>query len=190
MHKNRLEAFSDGVIAIAITIMVLEVKVPKWDTFMALTETTHQIIAYIFSFLFIAIYWNTHHHIFQSVEKINGKVLWANNLFLFLITIVSFATGWLAESWFSRDAVMFYGIIITLCGFSYNILTRTLASIQENSLLRKAMGRDIKSKVSALLLMIWTAMSYLDSYTALTIYVIVIGIWIVPDTRVEEALSK
>jgi len=186
MWKNRLEAFSDGVIAIAITIMVLEIKVPKWDTFMALMGSSHQIIAYIFSFFFIAIYWNTHHHLFHSVEKINGKVLWANNLFLFLITIVSFATGWLAESWFSRDAVIFYGIIITLCGFSYNMLTKTLTSIQENSVLRKAVGKDIKSKISALFLIIGTIMSSISPYVALGIYAVVIGIWIIPDSRLEK----
>lgn len=190
MQKNRLEAFSDGVIAIALTIMVLEIKVPEWATFIALMNNTHEFISYIFSFIFISIYWNTHHHLFHSVEKINGKVLWANNFFLFCITLVSFSTGWLAKTEFSRDSIILYGVTIILCWLAYSILTRTLVAIKENSLLRKAVWNDTKSKISLGLLVLWTISWYLSPYMALWLFSIVILLWIIPDPRIEKALTQ
>lgn len=185
MLKNRLEAFSDAVIAIALTILVLEIKVPEWETFSVLAWMSHQFISYIFSFIFIIIYWNTHHHLLHSVGKINGKALWANNLFLFFITLVSFSTGWMAETEFARDTVILYGINIILCGLSYNILSKTLASIDENSQLRKAIWIDMKGKISTFILIIGTFLSYIHPYISLGVFFMIILLWIIPDRRLE-----
>lgn len=186
MLKNRLEAFSDWVIAIAITIMILEIKVPNWETFVSLLSLYHSFFSYLLSFIFISIYWNTHHHLFNFVDKINWKVLLANNFFLFCITIVSFSTWWLAESEFSRDSIIFYGITIIFCWISYNILTNTLLKIKENTFLRKSIWYDLKGKISTFLLILGTILAYLNIYITISIFLFVILLRFIPDERLEK----
>jgi uncharacterized membrane protein len=149
MHKTRLEAFSDGVIAIIITIMVLEMKVPHGESFHDLIPMIPIFLSYIMSFLFVAIYWQNHHHLLQITEKVDGRVLWANTHLLFWLSMLPFATGWMGENHFASDTVVLYGVICLLCGLAYLILTNHLLSLHgKDSRLAKAIGNDIKGKIS------------------------------------------
>lgn len=185
MTKNRLEAFTDAIIAIAMTLIVLEIKVPIWEHFSSIIWISKSLIAYIISFIFISIYWNTHHHLFQLVQEINGKVLRANNFFLFCITLISFSTWRIAESNFAKDPITIYWLTIILCWLSYNILTHTLISIKNNSLLKEYIWKDIKGKVSTFILILWTLYSLENSYIAILLFSIVIILRFIPDSRLE-----
>lgn len=191
MKKTRLEAFSDGVIAIIITIMVLEIKVPLGETFSELIPMVSLFLSYILSFVFIAIYWQNHHHTFQIIEKVDGRVLWANTRLLFCLSLLPFATGWMGENHFARDPVILFGFLCTMSGFSYLILINHLVSLHgKDSTLAKAIGKDYKGKVSMLLYMIAIVVAYFwHPYAALVCYVIVSIVWFLPDRRIEKLLS-
>jgi len=190
MHKNRLEAFSDGVLAIIITIMVLELKVPHSSELWSLIELLPTFISYAISFIYIAIYWNNHHHLFQIVKHVNGPILWANAHLLFWLSIVPFVTAWSGENHFAAVPVAVYGIVLFLAGASYYILTLALLTSHGNeSDLAKAIGKDIKGKISMVLYAIAIPIAFYAPYIALLIYILVAIMWIVPDKRIEKTLK-
>jgi uncharacterized membrane protein len=191
MSKSRLEAFSDGVIAIIITIMVLELHVPEGHTLAALHAVLPAFLCYVLSFLYVAIYWHNHHHLMQLVRQVNGKVLWANTLLLFLLSLVPFATSWMGESGFRTWPVALYGIVLMLCGAAYNILEYCLRQAEGNaSLVRKTLGNDNKARLSVLLYLLAVGLAFANTYFSLGIYALVAGIWLVPERRVEQSLRE
>jgi uncharacterized membrane protein len=191
MSKSRLEAFSDGVIAIIITIMVLELRVPHDDSLEALRAVLPVFLCYALSFLYVAIYWHNHHHLMQLVQHVNGTVLWANTLLLFLLSLVPFTTTWMGESGFTTWPVALYGIILMLCGAAYNLLEYCLQRADGNeSLVRKTLGADNKARLSVLLYVLAVGLAFANSYVSLGIYALVAGIWLVPERRVERSLRE
>lgn len=190
MHKSRLEAFSEGVLAIIITIMVLELKVPHSSELWSLIELLPTFISYAISFIYIAIYWNNHHHLFQIVKHVNGPILWANAHLLFWLSIVPFVTAWSGENHFAAVPVALYGIILFLAGASYYILTLTLlAAHGKESDLAKAIGKDIKGKISMVLYAAAIPIAFYAPYLALFIYILVAAMWFIPDKRIEKTLN-
>jgi uncharacterized membrane protein len=191
MNKNRLEAFSDGVLAIIVTIMVLEIKVPHGDTLEAIQPLLPVFLSYILSFVFILIYWNNHHHLFQAVKNINGKVLWANGHLLFWLSLLPFATGWMGESHAARLPVILYGVIVFMAGVAYYILSLTLLKIHDvDSLLARAVGKDFKGVASLILYSIGIGSSFYNTTVSCVFYVIVAIIWLIPDKRIEKHISN
>ena len=191
MHKNRLEAFSDGVIAILITIMVLELKVPHGDSLDTLKPLLPVFLSYVLSFIYLAIYWNNHHHLLQITKHINGKVLWANTNLLFWLSLIPFVTGWSGENHFAAMPVALYGLVLFMCAISYYLLTLALLSCNgAQSELARAIGRDWKGKLSLLLYTIAIGCAYFIPSLALSIYVGVAVIWLIPDPRIEKAIPK
>jgi uncharacterized membrane protein len=191
MSKGRLEAFSDGVIAIIITIMVLELKAPLGADLSALRPLLPVFASYILSFVFIGIYWNNHHHLFQIVHKINGNVLWANMHLLFWMSLIPFTTNWLGENQLSPWPVAFYGISLWMSGLAYFILVRTLLAIHpEDSPLAVAIGRDVKGYISLALYTIAIPLSFISAMLASLLYIVVAIIWFIPDRRIENTLAK
>ncbi len=189
MTKNRLEAFSDGVLAIIITIMVLEMKVPHGADLEALKPLFPVFLSYIMSFAYVLIYWNNHHHLFQAVKHINGKVLLANGHLLFWLSLLPFATGWMGENHFAEFPVLLYGIIVLMAAVSYTILSNLLIKIHgQESILAKALGKDRKGVLSLVLYL--TAISFACFYPLIsgTIFVLVAVIWLFPDKRIEKIL--
>jgi uncharacterized membrane protein len=191
MSKGRLEAFSDGVLAIIITIMVLELKVPRGADLFALQPLIPVFASYTLSFVFIGIYWNNHHHLFQAVHKVNGNVLWANMHLLFWISLIPFTTSWMGENEFVAWPVALYGISLWMSGLAYFILVRTLLSIHaEDSPLTIAIGSDKKGYISLALYTIAIPLSFVSAILASVIYVVVAIIWFIPDRRIEDTLAK
>jgi uncharacterized membrane protein len=191
MSKGRLEAFSDGVLAIIITIMVLELKVPRGADLFALQPLIPIFASYTLSFVFIGIYWNNHHHLFQAVHKVNGNVLWANMHLLFWMSLIPFTTNWLGENQLSPWPVAFYGISLWMSGLSYFILVRTLLAIHpEDSPLAVAIGRDVKGYISLALYTIAIPLSFISAMLASLLYIVVAIIWFIPDRRIENTLAK
>ncbi len=191
MNKNRLEAFSDGVIAIIITIMVLEFKVPEEATFSALLKITPVFISYVLSFIYIGIYWNNHHHLLQSLNKVNGKILWANLYLLFWLSLVPFATAWMGEHHFEKATMTVYGCILIMSAIAYTILQTIIIESQgENSILKKAVKNDKKGKASLVLYITAIAFSFYNEWIAGGIYILVALIWLIPDTRIEKAIKE
>lgn len=192
MNKNRMEAFSDGVLAIIITIMVLELKVPHGTHFTEdLLPLAPKILSYALSFIYIGIYWNNHHHLFQVVQKISGAVLWANLHLLFWLSLVPFVTAWAGEHDFRDLPVACYGFVLMACGIAYYILVKTLvASHGSHSPLVEAIGNDFKGKISVVLYVIAIALAFWHPWIACAIYVTVAAIWFVPDRRIERVLPK
>jgi uncharacterized membrane protein len=191
MSKGRLEAFSDGVIAIIITIMVLELKVPAGHDIAALRPLTPVLISYVLSFTFLGIYWNNHHHLLQAARHVNGPILWANLHLLFWLSLFPFATAWMGESHFATGPVTVYGIVQLLAGFAYFILTRTLiARHGTESILATAVGRDVKGKLSLVIYAVAIALSFVNARVAFALYVAVAVIWIIPDRRIEKTLTS
>lgn len=190
MHKSRLEAYTDAVIAIVITIMVLEFKIPTTYDRKALGEIMHLFLSYLLSFAFISIYRNNHHHLFQAVSKINGKVLRANNILLLLLSLIPFATSRMGESHFSSVPVMLYGIILLGCALFYTVLVRTLLGANGNdSALAKAIGWDFKGKLSIAIYIIGVILAYYYPSYAWYCYLAVAIIRLIPDKRIENILS-
>ena len=190
MHKGRLEAFSDGVIAIIITIMVLEMKVPHGTDFESLQPLIPVFISYILSFIYVGIYWNNHHHLLQAVEKVNGPCLWANLHLLFWLSLTPFATSWMGENEFASLPVAFYGFILMMAGVAYYILSQTLISLHgENSALAKAVGPDFKGKVSVIIYAGAILLSFKYPWVSGTLYAIVACLWLIPDRRIEQTLN-
>jgi uncharacterized membrane protein len=191
MSKGRLEAFSDGVMAIIITIMVLEMKVPHGADWAALRPLLPVFLSYVLSFIFLGIYWNNHHHLFQAIRHVNGRVLWANLHLLFWLSLTPFVTGWMGENHFAAWPVALYGTVLLLAGFAYFILTRVLiAHHGRDSALATALGRDFKGKVSLVCCAVAIPLAFVNSWFASALYVLVAVMWFIPDRRIEKALAS
>lgn len=187
MGKNRVEAFSDGVLAVAITIMVLEIKVPHGQDFAALLPLMPKFLSYVLSFVYIGIYWNNHHHMLHTVEKVTGRVLWANHHLLFWLTLVPFATGWMGENHFAPVPVMAYGVTLFMCAIAYVMLQQTIISVDgPDALLKKAVSSDWKGKLSLVLYITAILVGSWATWLSLSLYVVVALIWLIPDTRIEK----
>ena len=190
MPTGRLEAFSDGVIAIIITILVLELKVPHGTDWAALEPIAPVFLTYVLSFVYIGIYWNNHHHMLQVTERVNGKILWANLHLLFWLSLVPFVTGWMGENHFAAVPTAVYGVVLFFAGVSYNVLSRVIASAEgEGSKFAKAVGRDTKGMISAVLYAAAIPLAFVSQWISDAIYVAVAMIWLVPDKRMESAAS-
>jgi uncharacterized membrane protein len=190
MSKGRLEAFSDGVIAIIITIMVLEMKVPQRADLVALRPLIPVFLSYALSFIFIGIYWNNHHHLLQAIQHVNGRILWANLHLLFWLSLTPFVTGWMGENHFTAWPVALYGTVLLLSGFAYFILTRALVAHHgRDSALATALGRDFKGKVSLVFYAVAIPLSFVNSWFAGALYVLVAVMWLIPDRRIEKTLA-
>jgi uncharacterized membrane protein len=191
MHKGRIEAFSDGVIAIILTIMVLELKAPHGTGIAELRPLVPVFLAYLLSFIYVAIYWTNHHHLFQAVEQVNGPTLWANAHLLFWLSLTPFATAWAGENHFAAVPVAIYGVVLMFSGIAYYILIRSLvAQHAADSLLAKAVGRDTKGKLSVLFYAVAVALAFWRPWVACLAYVGVAVMWIVPDRRIEDRVSS
>ena len=187
MGKGRLEAFSDGVIAIIITIMVLELRVPRDGSLAALGEVWPVLACYALSFIMVAIYWNNHHHMLQLAHKISGAVLWANMHLLFWLSLVPFMTRWISESHFSTLAVALYGVVLLLAGAAYFILERLLVRLHgAESRLAVALGNQLKDNLSIALYAVAIALAFVNQWIAMAVYVLVALLWLVPDRRIER----
>jgi uncharacterized membrane protein len=190
MSKNRLEAFSDGVLAIIITIMVLELKVPHGENIAALTPLVPVFLSYVLSFIYIGIYWNNHHHMLHTCRKVTGAILWANLHLLFWLSLVPFTTGWLGENHFAATPAALYGIVLLMASLAYWILQMTIiASQQPSSLLKKAVGNDWKGKASPLFYLTAIFAAAWSPLMSLALYVLVALMWLVPDKRIEHVIS-
>src|SRR3990172_5420838 len=191
MSKGRLETFSDGVIAIIITIMVLELKAPSGATLRSLLPLAPGLLGYALSFVFLGIYWNNHHHLFQAVQRVNGRVLWANLHLLFWLSLIPFVTGWLGEHGLVSLPVALYGVVLLLAAGAYYLLVRTLIVVHgSESPLGAAVGRYVHSKVSILIYAVAIGVSFLSPLIAWALYVAVALIWLVPDRRIEKTLAS
>jgi uncharacterized membrane protein len=191
MTSGRLEAFSDGVIAIIITIMVLELKVPHETNLAALSPVLPVLLSYILSFIYCGIYWNNHHHLFQLVRRVNGGVLWANLHLLFWLSLVPFVTGWMGENHVARLPVALYGVVLLGASVAFRILVLALLAQHEGgSALARAVGRDWKGKTSVLFYAIAIPLAAVSPWPAVAIYVALALVWLIPDTRVERALAE
>ncbi len=189
MKTGRLEAFSDGVLAIIITIMVLELKPPEGAELSDLLARSHGLLTYLLSFAFIGIYWNNHHHTFQLAEKVDGVVLWANLMLLFWLSLLPLATNWMDETHFARTPVVVYGVNLLLAGVSYFVLQRSLTRLDRQGRLAAAMAGDIKGRISPFLYVAGILAAFVNVGVALGFYVLVALIWIVPDPRIERAVA-
>jgi uncharacterized membrane protein len=190
MSKGRLEAFSDGVIAIIITIMVLELKVPLKADWAALTPLIPVFLSYVLSFAFLGIYWNNHHHLLQAIKHVDGRVLWANLHLLFWLSLIPFVTGWMGETHFAPRPVALYGAVLLLAAVAYYILTRALIALHgRDSILASALGRDAKGKVSVVIYTVAILLSFVNSWSACALYVLVAVMWLIPDRRIEKTLG-
>ena len=191
MGKGRLEAFSDGVLAIIITIMVLEMKVPHANTPEALKPLLSVFISYVLSFIYIGIYWNNHHHLMHVVHKVTCAVLWSNIHLLFWLSLVPFATAWMGENHFSKWPVILYGFILMMAGVAYYILAHCLTAVHgKDSTLAKAIGKDKKGIISVILYIAGIACSlFIHPWIGFSIYVVVAAIWFIPDRRIEKKIE-
>ncbi|HKB86921.1 MAG TPA: TMEM175 family protein [Ignavibacteriaceae bacterium] len=190
MSKNRLEAFSDGVLAIIITIMVLEMKVPHDSDFTSLEPVLPVFLSYVLSFLYLGIYWNNHHHMLHTVKHVNGGILWANLHLLFWLSLFPFVTAWMGENHLSIATTVLYGSVLLFAAIAYFILQNVIIRSQgKESLLAKAVGGDIKGKSSPLLYLSGIAVSFGSPLLAEFIYVLVALIWLIPDKRIERAMD-
>lgn len=192
MNKNRLEAFSDGVLAIVITIMVLEIKVPHSTEWSALKELIPVFISYIMSFAFIGIYWNNHHHLLHATKHISGGIMWANLNLLFWLSLIPFSTGWMGENNFNANAVILYAIILLLCGIAYTILQRTISNCHkmDERLIHALERTKIKGYFSLISYTSAIPLAYISPIISCIIFVIVSLAWTIPDKNIEKALHE
>ena len=191
MGKQRLEAFSDGVIAIIITVMVLELKVPHGADGAALRPLIPVFLSYVLSFVFLGIYWNNHHHLLQAVRQVNGRILWANLHLLFWLSLIPFATGWMGENHFAAGPAALYGVVLLMAAVAYWILQQLIISSQgPDSILRKAVGSDWKGKLSPILYAVAIPVAFWWQWVSLSLYVFVALLWLIPDRRIENILRK
>jgi len=191
VSKERLAAFSDGVIAIIITIMVLELRPPHDATWSALKPVIPAALSYVLSFVYIGIYWHNHHHLFQAVHRVNGEILWANSHLLFWLSLVPFVTAWMGENHFAAVPVAAYGVVMVCAAVAYYILSHVLISHHgRDSTLAKAFGRDWKGKLSVAIYATAIPLSFVNSGVACGLYVLVTVIWLVPDRRIERIMSE
>jgi uncharacterized membrane protein len=190
MGKGRLEAFSDGVLAIIITIMVLEMKIPHGDSLDTLTSLYPVFLSYILSFVNIGIYWNNHHHMFHAASKVNGTILWANIHLLFWLSLFPFVTGWMGENHFTRWPVVLYGFVLFMAGVAYYILAQLLIRLHgKHSTLAIAVGKDRKGIISVVIYISGICLSFIHPSFGLALYALVAAIWFIPDKRIENNLS-
>ncbi len=191
MTRHRLEAFSDGVLAIIITIMVLELKTPHGTDISALRPMLPVFLGYLLSFVYIGIYWNNHHHLLQSVQKISGPIMWANLHLLFWLSLVPFATGWLGENFFAPVPAAVYGLVLLLSAIAYFVLQAAIIAREgRESVLSRALGRDVKGWASLALYVAGIGLSLIWPPAGIALYVLVALIWLVPDRRIERALAE
>ncbi len=191
MTKGRLEAFSDGVFAIIITIMVLELRAPAEAGVDALRPLIPVLLCYVLSFVFLGIYWNNHHHLLQAVRKINGRILWANLHLLFWLSLIPFVTSWMGQTKFGAWPVAAYGIVLLFAGCAYYILARLLISHHgKESLLATALGRDLKGLLSLMIYAVAIPVAFLETRISCVLYVLVGIMWLIPDRRIESTLAE
>ena len=190
MSKNRMESFSDGVIAIIITIMVLELKVPRGENFQALAPLIPVFLSYVLSFVYVGIYWNNHHHMLHTCNKVTGSMLWANLHLLFWLSLFPFATGWMGENHFAAATSAFYGVVLLMAAVAYWILQQLIIASQgRDSLLKKAVASDWKGKLSPVLYVVAILTAFWSHWVSQAIYVLVALFWLIPDRRIERVLS-
>ncbi len=191
MEKNRLEAFSDGVLAIIITIMVLELKVPHATELSGLKPLVPVFLSYVLSFLYVGIYWNNHHHLFHSTQDVTGGILWANLHLLFWLSLFPFTTGWIGENHLAPTPTAVYGFVLLMAALAYYILQHTIIAQQgRDSLLAAAIGRDWKGKLSPVLYLLAIPLAFVSPWIASGLYVFVALLWLVPDRRIERVLEE
>ena len=191
MGKGRLEAFSDGVLAILITIMVLELKVPHGEDLASLVPLIPKLLSYVLSFVYLAIYWNNHHHMLHVTHRVTGPILWANMHLLFWLSLIPFATGWMGENRFAPVPTAVYGVPLLMAAIAYWILMQTILRAEgEDSVLARAVKADLKGKGSIVLYVAALGLAFVNPAIARAIYVLVALIWIIPDRRIERALAE
>ena len=191
MSKGRLEAFSDGVIAILITIMVLELRIPEGADWAALRGQAPIFMSYVLSFVFLGIYWNNHHHLLQAARQVNGAVLWANLHLLFWLSLISFVTGWMGGNNFAQLPVALYGAVLWMSGLAYYILTHTLVSLHgQDSIIATALGNRVKEIGSLAAYTVAILFAFVNTGLSLAIYAVVALIWLIPDARIEKTLGR
>jgi uncharacterized membrane protein len=189
--KNRLEAFSDGVLAIIITIMVLELKVPHGDTVAELMPLVPVFLSYVLSFVYVGIYWNNHHHLLHAVQTVTGSILWANLHLLFWLSLIPFTTGWMGENHFATLPAAAYGLVLLMTAMAHWILQRRIIASQGvDSILKEAIGSDWKGKLSALLYVSGIALAFVSPWLAVSGYVLAAILWVIPDRRIERVLMR
>jgi uncharacterized membrane protein len=190
MGKSRLEAFSDGVIAVIITIIVLEFKVPKGSDLGSLVDLAPTFFSYVLSFVYVAIYWNNHHHMMHTVQRVNGAMLWANMHLLFWLSLVPFATAWMAEHRFAAWPTLVYGVVLLMAAIAYVILQASVIRLHgRDSTLATAVRRDLKGKISMICYAAGIAAAFWNPWVSVGLYVLVACIWFVPDRRIERVVS-
>lgn len=191
MNRTRLEAFSDGVLAIIITIMVLEIKVPHGNDFAALKPLIPVVISYVLSFIYIGIYWNNHHHLMHTVKNVTGGILWANLHLLFWLSLVPFTTGWIGENHFDPIPMAVYGFVLLMAAVAFYILQTTIVHSQgDHSILARAIGSDLKGKMSLVLYLLAIGSNFTSQWISGSIYILVALIWLIPDKRIEIILRS
>jgi uncharacterized membrane protein len=191
MNKGRLEAFSDGVIAILITIMVLELKIPHGTDWEALRPLIPVFLTYILSFVFLGIYWNNHHHMLHATRAVNGKILWANLHLLFWLSLVPFVTGWMGENHFAPLPTAVYGVVLLFAAIAYTILQNVIVKQSEaNKTLAAAVGKDIKGKLSLLCYLLAIPLAFVHQWVSDGLYVLVAMMWLIPDRRIESKMEE
>lgn len=189
VHKNRLEAFSDGVIAIIITIMVLELKVPHDAELSALLALYPVFISYVLSFIYVGIYWNNHHHLLHAAQRVDGRVLWANLHLLFWLSLFPFASGWMGENHFAATPVALYGFVLLMAAIAYFILARMLIAVEgKTSTLAVALGKDYKGMISVVAYALAIPLAFVNAWLSVALYVSVAAMWFIPDRRIEKQL--
>ena len=189
MGKNRLEAFSDGVLAIIITIMVLELKIPEGKGIEALLLIFPTFLSYILSFIYVGIYWNNHHHLLHTLQKVTGPVLWANHHLLFWLSLVPFASGWMGANPSAKVPEALYGIVLLMASIAYHVLQKMIINAQQrSSTLKQAIGNDTKGKVSMLVYLTASGLAIIQPWIAQALYVILAMLWLIPDRRIENML--
>jgi uncharacterized membrane protein len=191
MNKARLEAFSDGVLAIIITIMVLDLRIPHGQELAALRPVVPVLLCYVLSFVYIGIYWSNHHHMLHAAKRVSGGVLWANLHLLFWLSLLPFVTGWMGENDFGPVPTALYGVVLLMSGTAYWILQNALIAVEGNdSLLAKATGRDLKGKLSIALYAAAIPLAFMDRWAAQAVFVLVALMWLVPDRRIERVMGE
>jgi TMEM175 potassium channel family protein len=191
MGKDRLAAFSDGVIAIIITIMVLELKVPHGSDWTALMAVTPNFVSYVLSFIYLAIYWNNHHHLLHTVSRVDGLILWANSFLLFWLSLIPAATAWMGENFLVPIPTALYGAILLMPAIAYYLLQKAILHRQgSESLLANALGTDIKGKISPVLYVVAIVLAFVSPWISIAIYVMVAVMWLIPDSRIERVLRE
>ena len=191
MKTTRLEAFSDGVLAIIITIMVLELKVPHGVDLAALKPVLPILLSYVLSFIYIGIYWNNHHHLFQATEQVSGGILWANLHLLFWLSLFPFTTAWIGENHLATIPTAIYGFVLLMAAIAYEILERVIIAKQgRESFLARAVGKDWKGKLSPALYLAAIPLAFVSSRAAIALYIFVALLWLIPDPRIEKALER